>query len=433
MLQYLFTKTPLFFLVQPFWRDEAFSYLLAKRSLVDILFITARDYNPPFYYLVLHFWMKVFGSSEVAIRMLSFVFFLLAVFMIYIILENILEFSERKSLFYILLVIINPLLVYFAFEGRMYTMFAFFAVLSSYFFLKKNNQAYVIATLLGFLTHYYMFFLLFAQGVHTLIFHRIKRWEALKPLFMTFLMMIPWILFVIREKDFSNSSFWISRLQIQNIPELIGRLYSGYEFGFSFFDAVIVLSYFLWIIVIFGILKFKKQGSKVKRVWWYLLLWGVITPLLIGIISLFQPIWFTRYLIFANAGFLLLLVAFLDKLAMPVRVSIFILLFATTMNFHVHQINSRKKADLAKEIREIKKLAGPEDFLYVTSELDFFTAQYYFGEENVRIYDKTYEEIPPFVGKVLIPKDKIVRIFPRFPRKAFVLSSDGSYEIKASY
>ena len=228
MLQYLFTKTPLFFLVQPFWRDEAFSYLLAKRSLVDILFITARDYNPPFYYLVLHFWMKVFGSSEVAIRMLSFVFFLLAVFMIYIILENILEFSERKSLFYILLVIINPLLVYFAFEGRMYTMFAFFAVLSSYFFLKKNNQAYVIATLLGFLTHYYMFFLLLAQGVHTLIFHRIKRREALKPLFMTFLMMIPWILFVIREKDFSNSSFWISRLQIQNIPELIGRLYNIY-------------------------------------------------------------------------------------------------------------------------------------------------------------------------------------------------------------
>jgi len=135
MLNFLFTKTPLFFLTQPFWRDEAFSYFMAKKNIFEMLFLTAKDFNPPLYYFILHFWMNIFGSSEIALRSLSLLFFWGTICIVFLFLNNIFKMKERKSSIYLILFIINPLLLYYAFEARMYSMLAFFATLSFYAFL----------------------------------------------------------------------------------------------------------------------------------------------------------------------------------------------------------------------------------------------------------------------------------------------------------
>ena len=76
MFQYFITHSPLFYLVQSLWRDEAFSILAAERSLVFI--ITKLGFEPPLYYSMLHFWIKIFGESEIAARGLSLLGFTLA-------------------------------------------------------------------------------------------------------------------------------------------------------------------------------------------------------------------------------------------------------------------------------------------------------------------------------------------------------------------
>ena len=43
------------------WLDEAFSIQLAKYDPVEIIRKTARDVHPPLYYLLLHFWINLFG------------------------------------------------------------------------------------------------------------------------------------------------------------------------------------------------------------------------------------------------------------------------------------------------------------------------------------------------------------------------------------
>lgn len=75
MINYLFTKTPLLFFAQSFWRDEAFTYFLAKENVFKITSLTAKDFNPPLYYLIIHFWMKIFGTSEITLRLFSLIFF----------------------------------------------------------------------------------------------------------------------------------------------------------------------------------------------------------------------------------------------------------------------------------------------------------------------------------------------------------------------
>jgi len=89
MLSFLFSKTPLLFFAQSLWRDEAFSYFLAKKNILEIIFLSAKDYNPPLYYILLHFWMKIFGSSEIALRSLSLVFYWATIYIIFLFLTKI--------------------------------------------------------------------------------------------------------------------------------------------------------------------------------------------------------------------------------------------------------------------------------------------------------------------------------------------------------
>ena len=67
------------------WGDESWAVTLAVKPINQIISIVARDTSPPLYYLFDHLWMRVFGTSEVSIRTLTFIFFLLTVFLVYLI------------------------------------------------------------------------------------------------------------------------------------------------------------------------------------------------------------------------------------------------------------------------------------------------------------------------------------------------------------
>ena len=51
-----------------FWIDEGLSVGIADRPLSDIPGILRLDGSPPFYYVLLHVWMSVFGTTEEATR-----------------------------------------------------------------------------------------------------------------------------------------------------------------------------------------------------------------------------------------------------------------------------------------------------------------------------------------------------------------------------
>src|ERR1700752_3648810 len=54
-----------------FWMDEALSTGIASHSLSAIPGVLRHDGPPPFYYLLLHFWIRIFGFSEAATHSLS--------------------------------------------------------------------------------------------------------------------------------------------------------------------------------------------------------------------------------------------------------------------------------------------------------------------------------------------------------------------------
>ena len=430
MLNFLFTKTPLFFFIQSLWRDEAFSYLLAKKNVLEILTLTVKDFNPPLYYLVLHFWMKVFGSSEIALRSLSLLFYVFTLYVLFEFLKNVLGLSNKKSFVYFLLLILNPVLVYYAFEARMYSMLAFFASLSFYLFITKKPRLYIIATILGLYTHYFMIFVVLTQILYSVVYEARKtRIKEIKTIFTSLLIFSPWVIYLFFQKKDILNSFWIFPGNIKEAFFLPVVLLTGYEKGVSYFSNIyLYFSLFLIFLLIIGFTKKPK-----KKIFYYLNFWVFIPLILIGLVSLYRPLFLPRYTIFIIIGFNLLIIYILNQIKQKPHLLFFLLILAFIFYYNQRQVKFRQKEDIRKTIVQIKKLARPGDLLYITSELDFFTAQYYFGEERVYIFGKSYDLIPSYIGKILIPKDKITFNLPNFPQKAFILKRNGDYDILARY
>ncbi|MBI2706135.1 MAG: glycosyltransferase family 39 protein [Actinobacteria bacterium] len=55
----------------PLWLDEALSVNIAQLPPAEINQALRQDGHPPLYYYLLHYWMQVFGTSDIAVRALS--------------------------------------------------------------------------------------------------------------------------------------------------------------------------------------------------------------------------------------------------------------------------------------------------------------------------------------------------------------------------
>jgi mannosyltransferase len=111
-----------------FWIDEGLSVGISDRPLGDIPHALRLDGSPPVYYLLLHVWMSVFGTSEEATRALSVLCALLAIPVAWWAANNL--FGPRAAWMAAVLTATNPFLTRFAQEARMYALLALLALIA---------------------------------------------------------------------------------------------------------------------------------------------------------------------------------------------------------------------------------------------------------------------------------------------------------------
>ncbi|HUE75406.1 MAG TPA: hypothetical protein VMP10_01155, partial [Chloroflexota bacterium] len=57
---------------QSFWWDEAYSAVVSRLPIRQIVEVIVRDdFHPPLHYLVFHYWMRLAGEGEFALRLVS--------------------------------------------------------------------------------------------------------------------------------------------------------------------------------------------------------------------------------------------------------------------------------------------------------------------------------------------------------------------------
>jgi mannosyltransferase len=112
-----------------FWIDEGLSVGISDRPFGDIPDALRLDGSPPLYYLLLHLWMRVAGTSEEATRYLSVVFALVAVPVAWWGARAV--FGTRTAWMAAVLAATSPFLTQYAQEARMYALAALLALVAS--------------------------------------------------------------------------------------------------------------------------------------------------------------------------------------------------------------------------------------------------------------------------------------------------------------
>jgi mannosyltransferase len=159
------------------WLDETVSVYLSNFPPLEILRqgMLLQEPNPPLYHLLLHFWMTVFGSGELAVRMLSALLGTLYLPPVYLLGKRLL--SGRVALGVTLLAAINPFLVWYSQEVRMYALVATLSLWSLYCLVRAVDTphwswwaSYVGVTVASLYTHFYPVLLLPAELVFLLVY-----------------------------------------------------------------------------------------------------------------------------------------------------------------------------------------------------------------------------------------------------------------------
>ncbi|MCC7355551.1 MAG: glycosyltransferase family 39 protein, partial [Anaerolineae bacterium] len=122
---------------QSFWFDEAMSLHWARQSPGDILRVglaLEQDPHPPLYYLLLHYLTGALGESEIAVRSLSVLAGALLVFPMYGLGRRLV--AQAPGLVAALLVALNPFLVWYGQEARMYALAVALGTAGLYAFLR---------------------------------------------------------------------------------------------------------------------------------------------------------------------------------------------------------------------------------------------------------------------------------------------------------
>ncbi len=112
-----------------FWMDEALSVGISTHSLTDIPTVLRHDGSPPLYYMLLHIWMSIFGSSETATHAMSLLFGTLCVPVGAWVAWSL--WGRRAGLIAAVVFALNPFITAYSQETRMYTLMALLGLLAT--------------------------------------------------------------------------------------------------------------------------------------------------------------------------------------------------------------------------------------------------------------------------------------------------------------
>src|SRR3989344_1347451 len=139
------------------WVDEAYSlhYALLPSPNEVMAGTVETEGAPPGYYLFLHYWIKVFGSSEFSVRFPSLLAGAISIAIIFKIGEVL--YDRRTGLIAALLFSTSMLQILFSQEARLYSIYGCLTLCTLYFFIiiyKKSQQHSQISN------KYYVFYAL---------------------------------------------------------------------------------------------------------------------------------------------------------------------------------------------------------------------------------------------------------------------------------
>ncbi|MBU0468866.1 MAG: glycosyltransferase family 39 protein [Candidatus Omnitrophica bacterium] len=258
------------------WMDEVVSDTFSDRfvsnysqmfgvSPVSVL-IDKIKADPPssLYYLTINFYSKLFGDGK-SLRIVSLLFSMLTLYLIYLVSR--LFFSQRASIYAVLIMAINPFHIWYAQEARVYSMACFFSLLMVYFFIKGIRSdkksfwlGFVFAGILAVYSSYHAGFLLVATLIA--LFFKKNRKHSVKLVFSIIIIVLFSIVLnpaLKTQIGFVKSSFWLQP------PKMIMLVYTLMVFTLGYSASLVqhIIGMLVYVVLfVYGINVFLKVDKE---------------------------------------------------------------------------------------------------------------------------------------------------------------------------
>ena len=297
---------------QPLWVDEASSLRFARQTLPQLWnwHSLVDPGNPPLYYSLLHGWL-VFGDSETALRLLSALFGVLTIPLVYALGRTIRD--HRLGIVSALLFAISPFQIWYAQEARGYSLLALGATAAMWgvaSLLRTPERsgrvresgwawlAYVAGTTVALLAHDTAVFLpiganalilgwwwTHGRGPHGFLRNWLLAQLAVLCLWAT------WLPANVQQVARGESYSWIQRPTVGGVLRAAYILYAGVVRATPYLLEAVLLM----VLTGLGVWSWRRDRRWIA----FVVIFGLTAPLAELVVSLWRPIFLPRTLIWA--------------------------------------------------------------------------------------------------------------------------------------
>lgn len=375
--------------------DEPFTIFYSQVDYPTFYEMMQNENNPPLYFVLLHFWIKIFGISPFSVRFLPLIFSSLTVLVVFMFGKKF--FNLRIAILASVLFTFSNYHIFFAHETRVYSLFALLAVASMHLFLslvrEVNSKKYflllvIVNTFLVY-SHFFGFFVVFVQVVSVLSIAQIRNVIFKKYLLIsliTFILYIPYINILLSRFSSSSNGTWLTPPKLDELYNMLWK-FSNTPVNTVFFLLMLVVG-----IVVFFMTR-KKDSKKLFLEQKVVLIWFLLPYLLMFALSFMLPIFLDRYLVFISIAYYFTIAIAINFLSQSNRFAnvlpiIAIALMVITCN--PKSCNPLKKDEL---VSIISKRKTENSLVYICPAWLDLGFAYYYNIEYFKDYKNTRDKL----------------------------------------
>jgi uncharacterized membrane protein len=374
--------------------DEPYSIFHAQKSLPELKEIFLHDQNPPMHIALLHFWLNIFGISDVAAKMLSVICTVFAGLLLFLFARKFLNLQAAVIVSFFFL--FSNSQQYFSTEVRPYALIQLLCISSFYVYFnilttpkKRDIVLLWLINLALLFTHYLSVFILVVQFLfiwfylkenkRSIVFYFVS--QAL--LVVSFL---PWLQVLISNMP-KEGSFWNHAPSYDEFRWHTNVLV-GSETLFYVFNLLIVISLLL---VVFN-RRLKILNSDFKISYYFIFIGLYVFPIALDYyVSQKTPVFLTRYILYTTFGLFLSLAYFFSSLNLKVSYKAVLLAPFLLVIAYSFTITQEREDEWEKMVPIVKKKQDKNTVIFVSASYKFKDFAFYYDLEAFKNYTKSAE------------------------------------------
>ena len=386
--------------------DEPFSIYHAQMDIPSIINHLSAGNNPPLYEIILHFWINLYGISELSVRFPSLIFSTLTVYFIYRIGKDF--FNYQTALAASLLFTFSNYNLGFAHEARVYSLFTLLTAMSMFYFLKyytdvqsskpRNSKYYyfllAINTFLIY-AHYFGFFVILIQTISIFFLEKDRKFLLKK--YWTYILLLT-VLYIpnlhiifMRFIDTTANGIWIKP------PTGFESIYNMlWKFSNKPITTVVSVAVLMAAAIKLIVQKDLKNISVKSKI---ILIWFLLPFLLIFIVSYRIPMFLDRYLVFVSPGYYLLTAICSGYIFKGTRYAFIIPIVLVLFYVFTFKSNFDNGRHVKETVKRIKALKDQNTSLLICPQHFVLNFSYYYNPEifrdvdNLNVYTKMLDTL----------------------------------------